>query len=187
MHIILLGPPGSGKGTQGDIISKSTGKPRISTGDLLRDAVKNSTPLGLEARSFMDAGALVPDEVIVGLIEKVLTSDEAATGVLMDGFPRTVGQAQAVDRVLENRSGEIQAALCFDVPIDELTKRLLERAVEQRRSDDNEESIRRRLAVYIEQTEPLISYYQKRDVLRRIDGVGSVGTIAQRVRRALGL
>jgi adenylate kinase len=185
MNIILLGPPGAGKGTQGDLLADSTGHPQISTGDLLRKAVKDQTDLGKQARGYMDQGLLVPDEIIMGLIEEVLASPEARDGVLMDGFPRTVAQAEAVDAYLKRRGGGIDHVVCLEVEEEELVRRLLGRASEQGRSDDNEQAIRQRLSVYHGQTEPLVSFYESRGIVRRIDAVGSIEEISERVRQAV--
>ncbi len=185
MNIVLLGPPGSGKGTQGDILSAATGTPRVSTGELLREAMDKRTPLGRKAQEYYDKGMLVPDKIILELIEGVLRSSVADNGVIMDGFPRTVAQAEAVDGVLRERGSEISAALSFEAPAEVLTQRLLGRAAEEDRSDDNIDSIRRRLQVFEEQTKSLISYYEEEGLLRRIDAVGSIEEVSQRVEQAL--
>lgn len=185
MNIILLGPPGAGKGTQGDLLSEYTGHPQISTGDLLRNAVKEQTELGRQASEYMDKGLLVPDEIILGLIRQVVDSEAAAKGVIMDGFPRTVAQAEAVDRFLAARSVGIDHVLCLEADENELVKRLLGRAAEQGRSDDNENAIRQRLEVYRAQTEPLIDFYRGRGVVRSVDAVGSVEDISMRIKEAL--
>ncbi len=185
MNIVLLGPPGSGKGTQGDILSAATGKPRVSTGDLLREAADKRTPLGLKARVYHDKGVLVPDDIILGLIEEVLLSAGAGGGIIMDGFPRTVAQAEAIDGILSERGSAISATLSFEAPPEVLMKRLLCRAAEEGRADDNIDSIRRRLQVFEEQTESLIAYYQEGGLLRRIDAVGSIEEVSRRVEQAL--
>ncbi len=187
MNIVLLGPPGSGKGTQGTLLAERTGIPRVSTGDLLRSAVSSGTALGERAQSYMDRGLLVPDEVIIGLIEEVLASPDAALGVLMDGFPRTVAQAEAVDRALASRHRRVDHALNIDVPERELIRRLSGRAGEQGRSDDTPEAIRKRLAVHAEQTAPLVQYYRDRGVLREVPGTGTIESIAARIAAILGL
>jgi adenylate kinase len=186
MNIILLGPPGSGKGTQGARLSDRLDIPRVSTGDLLRSAVERGTPLGQQARSYMDQGLLVPDEIIVGLIEEVLASPEAESGILMDGFPRTIPQAEAVDRALEARGATVDCVLNIDVPEDELVRRMMGRAREQGRADDTPETIRKRFQVYVEQTAPLVQYYEERGVVRNVEGIGSIDEIAQRVTTVLG-
>lgn len=186
MQIIVLGAPGSGKGTQGALLADRLGVPKIATGDLLRAAVRDRTPLGVEARSFMDRGLLVPDEIILGLIEEVLRSPEAQDGVIMDGFPRTLAQAEAVEGLLADRGSRIDRVLLIDVPEDELVKRMLGRARAEGRSDDTPETIRKRLAVYGEQTAPLIRYYEERGLLTTIVGLGTVREVADRVNEALG-
>lgn len=186
MYVILLGPPGAGKGTQGEILARRTGLPRISTGDVLRAAVKNKTVLGLKAKGFMDDGVLVPDEVILGLIEDVLDRPEASDGAIMDGFPRTVAQARAVDRLLAARNATVDRVISFEVPKQELVRRLLKRADQEERSDDTLQAIERRLDVYHKQTEPLIALYRDRGVLTNIPGIGSIETIATRVEEAAG-
>ncbi len=186
MNLILLGPPGSGKGTQGGILSQRTGLLRVSTGDLLRDAVKQRSELGLKAKGFMDRGELVPDEIILGLLEDVLSRPEARGGVVMDGFPRTVAQAEKVDQLLEAREARVDRVLLLEVPEEELWRRIAGRAKEEDRSDDTPEAFRRRVAVYREQTAPLIDYYRRRGILIEIDGVGTLEQIARRIEEALG-
>jgi adenylate kinase len=185
MNIILLGPPGCGKGTQGAILSKNMSAPRVSTGDLLRAAVKDGTPLGKKAKSFMDQGLLVPDEIILGLIEEVLGSNHAGTGMIMDGFPRTTVQAEKVDKLLADRKMQIDKVLNFDVPDGELVKRMQGRAAAEGRSDDTPEAFQKRLTVYREQTAPLVDYYRRRGKLADVPGMGTVEEIAVRVRKAL--
>lgn len=187
MNLVLLGPPGSGKGTQGALLTQRTGWLRISTGDLLREAVKQGTELGRRAQGFMDRGELVPDEVILGLLEEVLSRPEAQRGVVMDGFPRTVAQAEKVDQVLAARGQRVDRVLFFEVPEAELLRRVLGRSQAENRSDDTPEAFRRRLAVYREQTAPLVDYYRKRGVLAEIDGTGTVEQILQRIERQLNL
>lgn len=187
MYVILLGPPGAGKGTQGEILAERTGLPRISTGDLLRVAVQNATPLGRRAKRFMDRGLLVPDEVIIGLIEQVLDKPEASNGVIMDGFPRTVQQADAVDRVLAERNAAVDHVLSFEVPKAELVRRLRGRGKEGTRTDDTPEAIEQRLQIHRKETEPLITFYRDRGVLTAIPGMGSIETIATRVQEAVGV
>lgn len=187
MNIIVLGPPGSGKGTQGKLLSQRLSAPKIATGDLLRDAAKRGTDLGQQAKSYMDQGLLVPDEVIINLIDEVLCSPEASNGVIMDGFPRTVAQAEAVDRLLAERSSRVDCVLCIDVPEEEVVKRMLGRAAQEGRSDDTRETIQQRLAVFWEQTAPLVTYYRDRGVLIDIPGTGTVDAIAERIGAALRL
>jgi adenylate kinase len=185
MNLILLGPPGSGKGTQGAILSRRTGLVRVATGDLLRDAVKQGSELGLKAKGFMDRGELVPDEIILGLLEDVLSRPEAQGGVVMDGFPRTVVQAEKVDRLLADRGKAVDRVLLLSVPEEELLRRIMGRAKEEDRSDDTPEAFRRRVAVYREQTAPLVDYYRRRGILCEIDAVGTVEEVAGRIEEAL--
>ena len=186
MHLMILGAPGSGKGTPGQLLADHLGIPKVSSGELLRAAVSQRTPLGLEAKGYMDRGDLVPDEVIVGLIREILDSKAGARGVLMDGFPRTVPQAEAVDRFLAEREAQVDLVLLLDVAEGELVQRLLARAAKEGRSDDNLESIKQRLRVYHRQTAPLVAYYEKQGVVKRVAGMGSVDEIQSRVREAVG-
>ena len=186
MNIVLLGPPGSGKGTQGAILSERAGVPRVSTGDLLRSAVERGTHLGGQAKRYMEQGLLVPDDIILGLIAEVLASPDAAGGVIMDGFPRTVAQAEAIDALLADRGAGVDRVLSLEVDEDELVRRLLGRAEQEGRSDDTLDTIRQRIAVYWEQTAPLISYYRERGVLVQVPGSGGVEDIAGRMQEAVG-
>lgn len=158
---------------------------RIATGDLLRAAVKAKTPLGLQAKSHMDQGRLVPDDIILGLIDEVLASPESQNGVIMDGFPRTVPQAEAVGKRLGERGAAVDCVLSITVPDEELTRRMLGRAAEEGRSDDTPQAIAQRLLVYRTETAPLISYYEEQGILVKIDGVGTVEEIAARMDQAL--
>jgi adenylate kinase len=187
MNIILLGPPGSCKGTQGELLSQRGGVIRISTGDLLRDAVRKGTSLGRKARSYMDQGLLVPDEVIIGLLREVLGSPPAARGGIMDGFPRTVAQAEAVDTLLRERGGKVDYVLLFEAPEYELKKRILGRASQAGRADDNLEALHQRLQVYRAQTQPLVDFYRKRGNLIQIDAVGSIPEVAARIQAGVGI
>jgi len=186
MNIILLGPPGSGKGTQGALLAERSRASRVSTGDLLRTAVRDATPLGKEAKSYMDRGLLVPDGVVLGLIEDVLNSPRAKSGIIMDGFPRTTAQAEEVDRLLDARKMQIDNVLNFEVPDDELVRRMQGRAAKEGRTDDTPAAFQQRLAVYREQTAPLIAYYRMRGTLVTVPAVGAVEEIAKRVRKAVG-
>jgi len=185
VDLIILGAPGSGKGTQGGLLSTRLAIPKISTGDLLRAAVKDGTPLGTKAKGYMDQGLLVPDEVILGLIAEVLQSDEARRGVLMDGFPRTLAQAEAVDALLAAQGRAVDRVLLIDVAEEALIERMVKRAAIEGRADDTPETIRRRQEVYREQTAPLIAFYEARDLVTRVDGLGSVEEIAERMRAAV--
>jgi adenylate kinase len=184
MYLMILGAPGSGKGTQGKLLAEHLKVPEVSTGELLRAAVKQGTALGKQAKTFMDRGELVPDDVILGLIREILDGG-AKRGMMMDGFPRTVAQAKAVDKLLAEKKAKVDRVVLLDVAEDELTRRLLARAAKEGRSDDNLESITTRLKVYHDQTQPLISYYETQGVVRRVPGMGSVDDIQKRAREAL--
>ena len=186
MRILLLGPPGSGKGTQGKLLSERLGVPAISTGDILRQAVKEGTPLGRQAQAIMASGELVPDEVIVGLIRERIAQRDARDGFILDGFPRTVPQAEALETMLSGNGDALSAVLNFSVPEPELVERMLQRARAENREDDRPETIRERLRVYREKTEPLIGYYKKKDLVADVPGVGTIPEITARVEAALG-
>lgn len=186
MFILLLGAPGSGKGTQGRILADRLGLPKITTGDILRAAVKAGTPLGREAQRHMDRGRLVPDQVILGLIQEELAKPEARAGAVLDGFPRTAAQAALVDRVLAERGQRLTHVLLLDVPEEELVRRLLARAGAEGRSDDTPEAIKTRLQVYQRDTAPLVAYYAGRGIVHRVPGLGPVENIATEIKRIVG-
>ena len=181
MNLILLGPPGAGKGTQGHRLSEKYNIPEISTGDILRSAVHKRTPLGLEAKSYMDRGALVPDEVMIGIIRERLAQDDTERGFILDGFPRTVAQAEALSRLSEEQQRPIEHVISIAVPQEELLQRLAGRRQLEGRQDDTDEAIRHRLEVYERETAPLIDYYRRQGLLRCIVGVGTIDEIFQRV------
>lgn len=185
MRIVFLGPPGSGKGTQAKLLAKRLGVPAVSTGDILRDAVRRDSPLGRRAKAIMEAGELVPDDVVIGLIRERVAAPDAAAGFLLDGFPRTIAQAEALDRLLEKSGTPLDAVLNLAVPEASLTERLLGRAGQEGRSDDRPETIRERLRVYLEKTEPLVSFYEKAGLLTHVDGLGSIDDVSARIGRAL--
>lgn len=177
-NIILFGPPGSGKGTQSDKIVAKYGLVHLSTGNLLRQEIQDKTPLGLEAKSFMDKGQLVPDEVVIGMIDSCLEKHAGAKGFLFDGFPRTVAQAEALDRLLSLRKSAICKVLALEVSEEELVKRLLKRGETSGRSDDTNESIiRNRYAVYTRETSPVADHYKNMGKLEVVKGEGSVDDI----------
>lgn len=177
-NIILFGPPGSGKGTQSDKIVAKYGLVHLSTGNLLRQEIHDKTPLGLEAKSFMDKGQLVPDEVVIGMIDSCLEKHKGAKGFLFDGFPRTVAQAEALDRLLSLRKSAICKVLALEVSEEELVKRLLKRGETSGRSDDtNENIIRNRYAVYTSETSPVADHYKSLGKLEVIKGEGTVDDI----------
>lgn len=185
-NLILFGPPGSGKGTQSDKIVERFGLIHLSTGNLLRQEISDKTPLGLEAKNFMDKGQLVPDEVVIGMIDSCLEKHPDAKGFLFDGFPRTIAQADALDKLLALKRTAISKVLALEVSEDELVRRLLERGKTSGRSDDTDESvIRKRFAVYKAETEPVAHYYEKQKKFERIAGEGSVDDIFQQLSTAI--
>ena len=186
MFILLLGAPGAGKGTQGNILAERLGVPKITTGDLLRAAVKAGTPLGLDAKKYMDQGQLVPDSVILGLIKDELAKPGAARGAILDGFPRNAAQAELVDRTLAERGDRLTHILLLDVDEDELVRRLSERAGTEGRSDDGPDTVRTRLKVYQRDTAPLIAHYGPRGNVHRVLATGSIGQIATEIKRIVG-
>ncbi|MGH7352401.1 MAG: adenylate kinase [Candidatus Methylomirabilales bacterium] len=212
MQAILLGPPGAGKGTQAKMLTERYGVPQVSTGDILRAAVAAGTPLGKEAKTYMDRGALVPDEVVIGIVRDRLGEPDCRKGYLLDGFPRTVAQAEALTRMLKKLGAPLPRVVSLEVGEEELVRRLSGRRTCQacgepfhvefhaprvegicdkcggrliQREDDKEETIRHRLQVYRKQTEPLIGYYQNQGLLKTVNGLGEAGEVLARVSRAL--
>ena len=213
MRIVFLGPPGAGKGTQARELARAWGVPHLATGDMLRSAAAAGTPLGLEAKRYMDEGALVPDEVIIGLMRERLGAPDAARGFIVDGFPRTIAQAEALDKVLVETGQALGAVVFFDVSEAELLRRLTGRRVCRRcqatyhlvsappakagvcdkcggelyqRVDDGEETVRNRLGVYGRQTAPLLDYYREQGLLRTVRGEGPIDGIRRAIREAAG-
>ena len=211
MRVVFLGPPGAGKGTQARELARAWGVPQIATGDMLRDAVTAGTPLGRQARGYMDRGALVPDDVIIGLIADRLARPDAERGFVLDGFPRTIPQAEALDRLLEELGQKLERVVFFEVSEAELLRRLTGRrscptcqatyhvvaaparregvcdrcgSALTQREDDREATVRARLQVYAEQTAPLLDYYQACGLLVRVAGEGPIEAIRDRARRA---
>lgn len=212
MNVILIGPPGAGKGTQAAFLCKEYGVPHISTGDMFRAAVKAGTPLGLTARSFMDRGELVPDEVTIGIVRERLSEPDTTMGFLLDGFPRTIPQAEALDQALLSLGKKLTAVINIEVPVDELVRRLTGRVVCKscgatyhrvfnpspagelcglcsgqlyQRADDSEATVRSRLEVYHRQTAPLVAYYEDIGKLRHIDGLLPIEEVTAKLREAL--
>jgi adenylate kinase len=214
MRIVLLGGPGSGKGTQAKMLIDKLGVPQISTGDIFRAALKEGTPMGLKAKTYMDKGELVPDDVVIGVVEERLTKPDLDKGYMLDGFPRTLAQAEALDKILKNQTKSIDHAILVDVPDEELVARLSGRRtcrnsecgamfhvmfnppkVEGKcdkcgselyqRDDDSEATIRERLTVYNNQTAPLINYYDNKGLLRRVKGVGPIQEIFAAIQKVL--
>jgi len=181
MNVILLGPPGAGKGTQGHRLSEQYSIPEISTGDMLRAAVRQDTPLGQAAKSYMERGALVPDGVIIGIVRERLAQDDTEVGFILDGFPRTVAQAEALTQMSEQQKRPIEHVISLEVPQEELLQRLAGRRQTEGRHDDTEEAVRHRLEVYAHETAPLIDYYRRQGLLRCIAGLGTVDEIFQRI------
>jgi adenylate kinase len=185
-NLILFGPPGSGKGTQSEKLVEKYGLVHLSTGNLLRGEISNKTPLGLEAKKFMDHGQLVPDEVVIGMIDSSIEHHKEAPGFLFDGFPRTVAQAQALDKLLALKQCEIDLVLALDVTDEEVVGRLLNRGKTSGRPDDtNEAVIRKRLLVYNNETSPVADYYKQAQKFKLIAGEGSVNEIFASLRRAI--
>jgi adenylate kinase len=214
MRIVLLGGPGSGKGTQAKKLIDKVGVPQISTGDIFRAALKEGTPMGLKAKTYMDKGELVPDDVVIGVVEERLTKPDLDKGYMLDGFPRTLPQAEALGKILEGQKKSIDHAILVDVPDEELIKRLSGRRTCRnsdcgamyhvmfnppakegicdkcgselyQRDDDSEATIRERLGVYNSQTAPLIEYYEAKSLLRRVNGVGPIDEIFAAIEKVL--
>jgi len=213
VRLILLGPPGAGKGTQARMLGERIGAPQISSGDLLREGVRNATPLGVQAKGFMDKGALVPDELVLKLIDERLDRPDAKTGFILDGFPRSVPQAEALGTMLKARGETIAKVVAIEVPAEELVKRISGRRTCKncnemyhvafdppkkpgvcnkcggelyQRSDDHEETVRNRLKVYNESTKPLLDYYGTAGLLSQIDGIGKPEEILKAILTAIG-
>jgi len=207
VRIVFLGPPGSGKGTQSEVLREKLGVPQISTGDMLRAARKAGTPLGQQAESFMSAGKLVPDEVVIGLVEERVSQPDAARGFILDGFPRTAAQASALDGLLKRLGKPLDHVVQIDVPNELLVERAVLRRTDKRtgriyhlkysppppdaeleqRADDREETVKKRIAEYEAVTRVLSPHYETLGLLRRVDGVGKPEEITARVLTALGL
>ena len=185
-NLILFGPPGSGKGTQSDRLVEKYGLIHLSTGNLLREEISNKTPLGKEAKKFIDHGQLVPDEVVIGMVDSFFDKHKNANGFLFDGFPRTVAQAQALDKLLTLKKTDIAVVLALDVTEAELINRLLNRGKTSGRSDDTDENvIKKRFAVYTNETSPVADYYKKSRKFKSIQGEGSVDEINAALRQAI--
>ena len=177
LNIVIFGAPGSGKGTQSEKIVEKYGINHISTGDVLRAEIKNGTELGKTAKSYIDQGQLIPDELMIDILASVFDSFEDSKGVIFDGFPRTIAQAEALKKMLAERNQGVSVMLDLDVPEDELMVRLIKRGKDSGRADDNEETIKKRLNVYHNQTSPLIEWYAKEGIHHHINGLGELGRI----------
>jgi adenylate kinase len=187
LNIVIFGAPGSGKGTQSDKLIEHYKLLHISTGDVLRDNIRRGTDLGKTAKGYIDQGQLVPDELIIDILAQVLdeNKDKAGEGVIFDGFPRTIPQAEALEQLLADRGTQIDAVVGLEVPEDELIKRILLRGQMSGRSDDNEETARKRLETYHNQTSPLKAYYEEQGKYRAINGLGSIDGIFDLIKEAL--
>jgi len=185
MRLILMGPPGAGKGTQARFVADHFGVPAISTGDIFRANVTQGTPLGVEAKRFMDAGEYVPDEVTNLMVRNRIDEDDAAPGFLLDGYPRTLAQVTELDGMIEFTGHRLDAVVVLTVDSEELVQRLIQRAQTDGRADDTEDVIRRRQEIYLEQTEPLIGVYRERGILVEVDGMGEVDDVTSRIFAAL--
>lgn len=188
MRLILLGPPGAGKGTQAKILVEAYGIPQLSTGDILRAAIAAKTPLGLEAKAIVDRGDLVSNEIVNGIVSERLDADDCKPGFILDGFPRTIAQAEALDGMLKTKGMALDAVIEIKADADELVRRVIQRGKESggARADDNEEVLRKRLDVYKEQTAPLVAFYAGKGLLRPVDGMEPVDTVTAAIRSALG-
>jgi adenylate kinase len=182
--LLLMGPPGAGKGTQATKLARARGLYKLSTGDLLREHVKQGSELGQRAKKIMDEGKLVPDDVIIGMVEGEL-EQQPVVRVLFDGFPRTTRQAESLDSLLHQYQAPLTAVILLEVDADELVQRLLGRAREEGRSDDTEEVIRERMRVYQADTKPLVDYYHARGLLKRVNGMGTVEEVFARISEVL--
>lgn len=188
MRLILLGPPGAGKGTQAKILVESYGIPQLSTGDILRAAIAAQTPLGLEAKAVVDRGDLVSDAIVNGIVSERIDAEDCKSGFILDGFPRTIAQAEALDQMLADKGIALDAVVEIKAEADELVKRVINRAKESggARADDNEEVLRNRLGVYAEQTAPLVEYYTTKGMLKAVDGMEPVDQVTSAIKTALG-
>ncbi len=185
-RLLIVGPPGAGKGTQASRIVEKLGIPAISTGDIFRANVSQETELGVLAKSYMDKGEYVPDTVTNDMVKDRLSQDDAKDGFLLDGYPRTVAQVEALDGMLAELGVELDAVVLLDVDNEAIIQRLIQRGAEQGRSDDTEETIRRRIEVYSEQTSPLVDIYSERGLVKRVDGMKDIDAVTAEILSVLG-
>lgn len=187
MRIVILGAPGSGKGTQAALLEKNLGVPHISTGVLFREAVAKQTPLGQQVRSILDRGELVPDDLTLDLLEQRMTKPDAERGFILDGYPRNLAQAESLDELMERLGRPVQEAILIEVDAEEVIERIARRAAEEGRSDDTAEVVRKRMRIYEEQTAPVAGYYAERGLLTRVLGTGSIEEVLERILSVLEL
>lgn len=187
MRLILLGPPGAGKGTQAKVLVDTYGIPQLSTGDILRSAIAAKTPLGLEAKAIVDRGDLVSDAIVNGIVSERLDAEDCKQGFILDGFPRTIAQAEALDEMLVEKGVKLDAVIEIKADADELVRRVIQRAKESggARADDNEEVLRKRLGVYQEQTAPLVAYYAEKGLLKTVNGMEPVDQVTAAIKAAI--
>lgn len=183
MRTIIFGPPGAGKGTQASLIKDTFNIPHLSTGEVFRTAIENETGLGKQVSGILDAGKLVSDETVTKLVEEELSKPKYAEGYILDGFPRTLAQAEALDHFLAANNNSLNACLHLKVPEEELIKRILSRG--EGRSDDTHEKVKTRLEVYRNQTSPVLQHYKKQNALKTVDGLGSIEEVFERIKKAL--
>ncbi|SFW73392.1 MULTISPECIES: adenylate kinase [Luteibacter] len=185
MRLVLFGAPGSGKGTQAARLKQDLGIPHISTGDLLRAEIKAETELGKKAKGIMDAGQLLPDDIMLGIIEDRLGQPDAKPGFILDGYPRNIAQAEALDGVLARIGQPLDVVIKLDVPNEAIVDRCVVRFNQEGRADDNPETVKKRLAIYADQTAPVAEFYEKRGKLKVVDGVGELDAVTARIKAAL--
>ncbi|KKB80735.1 adenylate kinase [Devosia soli] len=186
MRLILLGPPGAGKGTQAKILVEAFGIPQLSTGDILRAAIADQTPLGLEAKAIMDRGDLVSDAIVNGIVSERIDAEDCRPGFILDGFPRTIAQAQALDKMLAEKGLKLDAVIELTADADELVRRVIQRSKDSNRPDDNPDVIRKRLDVYTTSTAPLVDYYGQQGLVKTVDGMAPVESVTSAIKTALG-
>ena len=187
MNILLLGPPGAGKGTQGAILAQRLGVPKFATGDMIREAIAAGTPLGKQAKAVYDSGALVSDDLLLGIVRDAVATPPAARGSVLDGVVRTIPQAEGMERMLAELGRKIDAVLFFDVTDDEILSRIEKRRTIEGRTDDDPVAVQRRLQAYRTQTAPVLQWYEARGGVKKIAAIGGVEEIADRVKAALGV
>jgi len=187
MRLILLGPPGAGKGTQAKILVDAYGIPQLSTGDILRSAIAAKTPLGIEAKAIVDRGDLVSDAIVNGIVSERLDAEDCKPGFILDGFPRTIAQAEALDKMLLDKGAKLDAVIEIKADADELVRRVIQRAKESggARADDNEDVLRKRLGVYQDQTAPLVAYYSDKGLIRTVDGMAPVDEVTAAIKASI--